>query len=104
MIPNCERIVDVYNTCLDSDNILYPDSNYKRCFNPRNVLYVCSEIEKLDKIEQNLCSNFTLPSIAWENLHKSQFDKQARYHCEGYEYKILTNYDTYLKAILYFLS
>ena len=93
MRENCEKSVEVYNTCIDSDNVLFPNSNYMRCFDPRNALYVSSEIEHLTEKEKDLCSNFILPSIAWKNFKDSQFNKVAKFHCEGYEQKTFFNYD-----------
>jgi hypothetical protein len=45
---SCEEVTQLYNICIDADNTLYPDSNYKRCFSQENSLYMCSKIEKYE--------------------------------------------------------
>ena len=104
MKEKCENIIDVYNACIDSDNVLFPNSNYMRCFDPRNSIYVSSEIELLTKRESDLCSNFILPSIAWRNFEVSQFNKVAKFHCEGYEKKTLLNYDLFTQVFIFFIK
>jgi hypothetical protein len=41
----CEYITGMYNACIDSDNLLFPDSNYKKCFYPQNTMYFCNKLE-----------------------------------------------------------
>ncbi len=36
----------MYNLCIETDYILYPNSKYKRCFNEKNDIYSCN-IRKL---------------------------------------------------------
>jgi hypothetical protein len=45
----CEAVTQLYNLCIDSDNMLYPESNYQRCFSPENALYMCSKFDKYDE-------------------------------------------------------
>jgi len=40
----CGKIIDLYNLCIDTDYILYPNSDYKRCFNKLNNIYSCNII------------------------------------------------------------
>jgi hypothetical protein len=98
MRESCEKTVEVYNACIDSDNLLFPNSNYMRCFNPKHALYINSEIEFLNETEKDLCSNFILPSIAWKNIRDSQFNKVARFHCEAFELKTFKNYDLFTEV------
>jgi hypothetical protein len=49
---DCNDIIDMYNLCIDTDYLLYPNSNYKRCFSIGNDIYSCNE----KKIEKNLYS------------------------------------------------
>jgi len=42
----CGKIVDLYNLCIDTDYLLYPYSDYKRCFNKANDIYSCNIIRK----------------------------------------------------------
>jgi len=99
MKSNCHRVVGMYNSCIDGDNILYPHSNYRKCFSEYNALYVCSYIKKYDKKEKDICSNFVLPSIAYSNLKKSLFGSIPEEYCEGYENKIIKNYDKHINEI-----
>jgi len=94
------RVVDLYNTCIDSDNVLYPHSNYRKCFSPKNTVYVCSKISLLSAKEKNICSNFVLPSIAFTNLNKNIHGVVPKYFCQGYENKIISNYDNHVKVKL----
>jgi len=43
---DCLKILDMYNLCIDTDNILYPNSKYQRCFNEKNDISSCN-INKL---------------------------------------------------------
>lgn len=83
----------MYNTCIDSDNILFPHSNYRKCFSEFHSLYVCSYVEKYNINERDICSNFVLPSLAFTNLKKSIFGSVPKYYCEGFENTILKNHD-----------
>jgi len=38
----CGKIIDLYNLCIETDHILYPNSDYKRCFNKSNNIYSCN--------------------------------------------------------------
>ena len=52
--PHCEYITEMYNACIDADNLLFPDSNYKRCFTIDNAMYFCNKVEKLSSEESKL--------------------------------------------------
>ena len=39
---DCNNIIDMYNLCIDTDYLLYPNSNYKRCFESDNDIYSCN--------------------------------------------------------------
>lgn len=41
---NCKYITQMYNACIDSDNLLYPFSDYKRCFNKNNAMFFCNKL------------------------------------------------------------
>jgi hypothetical protein len=45
---DCLKILDMYNLCIDTDYLLYPNSKYKRCFNVDNDIYSCN-VKKLVK-------------------------------------------------------
>lgn len=45
---NCKKIIDLYNLCIDTDYILYPKSNYKRCFDKLNSIYSCNIIKQFN--------------------------------------------------------
>lgn len=41
----CNKIIELYNLCIDTDYILYPNSDYGRCFNKLNSIYSCNLIK-----------------------------------------------------------
>ena len=51
---NCKIVTEIYNNCIDSDNLLYPNSNYQRCFSTSNVMYLCSKLSKYTEEESNI--------------------------------------------------
>ena len=51
---NCKIISEMYNNCIDSDNLLYPNSNYERCFSSSNVMYLCSKLSKYSEEESDI--------------------------------------------------
>ena len=83
----------MYNSCIDGDNILFPHSNYRKCYSEFNTLYVCSTISKLNLKERDICSNFVLPSIAFSNIKKSLYGTVPELYCQGFENKVIKNYD-----------
>lgn len=89
----------MYNSCIDGDNILFPHSNYRKCFSEFNTLYVCSNIKRYNKKERDICANFVLPSLAFVNQKKSIYGKAPKFYCEGYESHIIKNYNNHLKEI-----
>ena len=89
---DCKQSVELYNICIDSENVLFPNSNYSRCFDTRNAIYTSSEIDYLNDKEKYLCSNFILPSIAWR---KSQFEQIK---CKELEQKTFLKYDLLIKV------
>jgi len=42
---SCGKVVDMYNLCIDTDYILYPNSNYLRCFNKFDSIYSCNVVK-----------------------------------------------------------
>jgi hypothetical protein len=53
----CEYITQMYNTCIDADNLLFPHSDYNKCFSENNSIYFCNKIEKYNDKEKELVSN-----------------------------------------------
>jgi hypothetical protein len=45
-IKKCHIITEMFNSCIDSDNLLYPYSNYKKCFYSNNAMYLCNKVER----------------------------------------------------------
>ena len=89
----------MYNSCIDGDNILFPHSNYRKCFSEFNSLYVCSNIKKYNKKERDVCSNFILPTLAFVNQRKSLYGQVPQFYCEGYETHIIKNYNNFIEAM-----
>lgn len=54
----CEDIAKLYNTCIDADNSLFPESNYNRCFSADNMLYMCSELDRYESDESRIVYKF----------------------------------------------
>lgn len=50
----CELVTEMYNTCLDSDNLLYPNSDYRKCFSVNNALYFCNRMEIYNSTEKEI--------------------------------------------------
>jgi len=42
----CRYLVDLYNTCIDADNLLFPNSNYQKCFYQKNAFFFCNKQER----------------------------------------------------------
>lgn len=61
---DCNDIVDMYNLCIDTDYLLYPESNYKRCFNRENDIFSCNE-KKMERnlYNQEIVNNFYIKKI-----------------------------------------
>ncbi len=59
---------------------------------------MCSITKRLNKRESNLCSNYVLPSLAYTSLQLYLPDEVIKYHCEGYENKIVNQYDSYIEV------
>jgi len=51
---DCLYITEMYNLCIDADNLVFPFSNYKKCIEPNNALFLCDKIEKYNKGEQDI--------------------------------------------------
>lgn len=108
---DCSNIVDMYNLCIDTDYILYPNSKYKRCFNVNNDIYSCN-IKKLvsDKYDQKMvkfkiksfnifikfikCSNYLIPFIASDDNAGKTSDIEN--YCYNYDTKIVNQYQQYI--------
>ena len=86
----------MYNSCIDADNLLYPYSNYRRCFIPENTLYFCNKAALYTRKQKELCENFILPSFATDNLQTNVLTKD-KYYCEDFENKIIKHYDDFIK-------
>ena len=58
------NIVDLYNLCIYYDSLLYPLSDYSRCFNKLNEIYNCKKIDIFkDNYEIDLVINLSLFSV-----------------------------------------
>ena len=88
----------MYNACIDGDNIIFPHSNYRKCFSEFNSSYVCSNIKKNQKYEKDVCANFVLPSLAYTNSIKSIYGRDPKFYCEGYENHIIKNYNKFINV------
>ena len=71
---NCGKIIDLYNLCIDTDYLLYPNSSYNRCFKKLNSIYSCNVIlpytEKYDKEMVNLFHHLKNKFIYFQSLMK----------------------------------
>lgn len=52
----CVYITGMYNACIDSDNLLFPDSNYKKCLYSKNTMYFCNKLETYSKKDEIVVS------------------------------------------------
>lgn len=59
---------------------------------------MCSITKHLNHKEKNVCSKYILPSLAYTSLQLYLPDEVIKYHCEGYENKIVNQYDTYIEV------
>lgn len=95
----CRNIVNVYNSCVDSDNLLYPSNNYEKCFEPSNALYQCTKVMFFEEREKKICEDYVLPSFASMTLHDEMTKQSESSFCEGYQNKMSSQYDLYMRAI-----
>ena len=61
---------------------------------------MCTFTEHLNDNEKKLCSEFVLPSLAFTNSIDNLSGEVILYQCEGYENKIVRNYDDYTIVFL----
>jgi hypothetical protein len=51
---SCQNIIKRFNMCIDSDNLLYPYSNYRKCLTPNNRLYECNSVSTIKERENKI--------------------------------------------------
>ena len=95
----CRNVVNVYNSCVDSDNLLYPSKNYEKCFEPSNALYQCNKVMYFEEKEKKICEDYVLPSFASMTLHDEMAKQSESSFCDGYQDKMSSQYDLYIRAI-----
>lgn len=94
----CINIVDTYNYCISSENILYPNYNYTQCFQSTNSLYIGNKIAKYTGDETALCRNYIFPSFASINL-RSAIEINNEDICDKFDQKILKQHDAYSNGV-----
>ncbi len=51
---DCEYVTEMYNACIDADNLLFPFSDYKKCMSFFNPMYYCSKLVQYSPDEKDL--------------------------------------------------
>lgn len=51
---NCKKVGEMYNTCIDADNLIYPNSNYRKCYSKSNTIYSCNKVERYSDQEKEI--------------------------------------------------
>jgi hypothetical protein len=54
----CEYVAEMFNACIDADNLLFPNSNYKKCFASYNTMYFCNKLERNSNADKELVISF----------------------------------------------
>ena len=44
----------MYNTCIDADNLVFPFSDYNKCLDIKNGMFLCEKIEKYTSPEREI--------------------------------------------------
>ena len=99
VLDTCEDIVNVYNSCIEADNLLFPNGNYEKCFNANNNLYKCNELGIYNQKEIDTCKQFVLPSVAALSIHDDLMKLNANSFCTDYENKMFNQYTIYLSKL-----
>lgn len=99
VLNTCEDIVDVYNSCIEADNLLFPNGNYERCFNANDNLYKCNALGKYNQKEIEICKQFVLPSVAALSIHEDLMKLNSNSFCTNYENKMVNQYTIYLNKL-----
>lgn len=94
----CLNIVDSYNFCINSENILNLNYNYTRCFQSTNSIYIGNKIGKFNDKEKDFCQNYILSAFASINLH-STIEISNENVCENFDQKILKQHDAYSNGV-----
>jgi hypothetical protein len=60
----CEYVTEMYNACIDADNLLFPYSDYKKCMSFYNPMYYCSKLVPYSKDEKDLVIFFLITEFS----------------------------------------
>ena len=55
-LSECYYIAEMYNSCIEADNLIFPFSSYKKCLDETNALFLCDKIEKYNALDQDVVS------------------------------------------------